>query len=138
MAKKPHALSDPLKILLIEDDPDDIDLFEYALRINELLCNVVILEEGDQVLPYLTKNNERPDVVVLDLNLPKVHGKDILRQIKLNEELQTIPVVILTTSSAQEDKEYCKQAGAADFLTKPTDLEGFKIMVSRIATLAVD
>ncbi|WP_338874772.1 response regulator [Spirosoma sp. SC4-14] len=133
MAKKPEALSGPLKILLIEDDPDDIDLFEYAFRVNELLCDVVILEEGDQVLPYLTKSNKRPDVVVLDLNLPKVHGRDILKQIKSDEELQAIPVVILTTSSEQEDKEYCKKAGAADFLTKPTDLEGFKTMVSTIA-----
>lgn len=135
MAKKPLELSGLLKILLIEDDPDDLDLFKYTLRTNNLTFELNVIVEGDQVLPYLHTAQQLPDVIVLDLNLPKVHGRDVLKQIKESVELKQIPIAILTTSSSQDDQAYCYKLGANVFLTKPTNTAGFQLMMATIVDL---
>lgn len=125
-----------LNILLIEDDPDDIDLFEYALEDNAVDCRLEVIMEGDGVLPYLRGVVQQPDVVVLDLNLPKVPGREVLQLIKSAPQLRSIPVAVLTTSSAQEDADSCYALGADRFLTKPASQDGFTTTIRTIVELA--
>src|SRR6185436_12762479 len=114
-----------LQILLIEDDPDDVELFREALVDNKVLHAIDVIMQGDEVMPHFQRSSVRPEVILLDLNLPKIHGKEILKMLKSGDATKDIPVVILTTSSARTDVEYCLNAGAEKFVTKPTNTEGF-------------
>lgn len=129
-------MKEALNILLVEDDPDDIDLFGYALEDNAVDCQLEVIMEGDGVLPYLSSLVNQPDVVVLDLNLPKVPGRDVLQQIKAAPRLRSIPVAVLTTSSAKEDADSCYALGADRFLTKPATQDGFTSTIQTIVELA--
>lgn len=129
-------MKEVLNILLVEDDPDDIDLFGYALEDNAVDCQLEVIMEGDGVLPYLSSLVNQPDVVVLDLNLPKVPGRDVLQQIKTAPQLRSIPVAVLTTSSAKEDADSCYALGADRFLTKPATQDGFTTTIQTIVELA--
>jgi CheY-like chemotaxis protein len=130
-------MKDELHILLIEDDQDDVDLFRYALSANDVPCQLEIIMEGDLVAPYLRNFNQLPDIIVMDLNLPRVHGREVLQQIKNDTDFRDIPLVVLTTSSAQEDQKYCLSMGADSFITKPTTVKGFNTAIVKIADLAV-
>ena len=96
---KLDSMSSPLNILLVEDDQDDVELMQDALRDNKVQFTMDIVRQGDKVLPYLKSCKNLPSVILLDLNLPKMHGREVLSRIKLSEDLKQIPVVILTTSS---------------------------------------
>ena len=121
-----------LQILLIEDDPDDVELLETAFKDNAVSAEFIVISQGDRVLPYLISSANMPDIMLLDLNLPKIHGKDVLSQIKAVEHFCTFPVIILTTSSAQSDIDFCKAAGADYYFTKPTRLKDFATIVQTI------
>lgn len=121
-----------LSILLVEDDPDDIELMHDALRDNNIKFNLATIKQGDAVLPYLEKTPHQPDVIVLDLNLPKMHGREILKSIKTNPQTSKIPVIILTTSSAKKEMDYCIQQGASRYLIKPVTMQGFNDTVHHI------
>lgn len=125
-----------LRILLVEDDPDDIELMHDALKENNILFNMETLKQGDAVLPYLEKTAPQPDVIILDLNLPKLHGREILKGIKANPQTCNIPVVILTTSSAKKEIDYCIQNGASKYLIKPVTIQGFTETVHSIVKVA--
>ena len=125
-----------LNILLIEDDQDDIDLMQDALRDNGIDFTIVVIKQGDKAIPYLESCKKFPDVILLDLNLPKIHGREILDSIKSSHTYKNIPVVILTTSSAKEDIEYCVKAGANSFITKPYTVDGFRETVAAIVEVA--
>ena len=122
-----------LKILLIEDDADDIELLEEAFKVNNVKYQVKIIMEGDKVAPYMATCKNLPDVIVLDFNLPRVHGKEILRMLKSSPPFRDIPLIVLTTSSAKEDIEYALNLGADHFITKPTSIDGFANAVSIIS-----
>jgi CheY-like chemotaxis protein len=126
-----------LKILLVEDDQDDVELMEDALRDNEIDFHMDVVRQGDKVIPYLQACKNFPNVILLDLNLPKMHGREILSRIKLSSEFKHIPVAILTTSSSQAEKEFCLSAGAAHFLTKPSTVEGFNKTIQAILKVAM-
>ena len=126
-----------LKILLVEDDQDDVELMEDALRDNEIDFHMEVVRQGDKVIPYLQTCKNFPNVILLDLNLPKMHGREILSRIKLSTEFKHIPVAILTTSSSQAEKEFCISAGAAQFLTKPSTVEGFNKTIKAILKIAM-
>ena len=126
-----------LQILLIEDDPDDVELFLDALKDNNVLHTIQVVMQGDEVIPHLEQSSVRPEVILLDLNLPKIHGKEILKILKSGDAFRDIPVVILTTSSARTDVEYCMNAGAEKFITKPTNTEGFDQLVTVITEIAM-
>ena len=126
-----------LSILLVEDDPDDIELMHDALKDNNIPFMLETIKQGDAVLPYLEKANAHPDVIVLDLNLPKMHGREVLKGIKTNPGIAHIPVVILTTSSAKKEIDYCIQNGATQYLIKPVTIEGFNETVSSIVKVAM-
>ncbi|MEO6039600.1 MAG: response regulator [Saprospiraceae bacterium] len=121
---------------MVEDDPDDIDLLQAAMKKVQVPFRINTCMQGDNVLPHLTTLTRLPDVIVLDLNLPRMHGREVLQLLKTSPSFQSIPVVILTTSSSLADREFCQQAGAKVFLTKPTTVEGFQAITQAILLAA--
>lgn len=124
----------PLKILLIEDDPGDIELIKVALEDSKLGPKLFVVEDGQQAIDFLQKKGPYsdaavPDLILLDLNLPKKDGRQVLKEIKLDEKLKAIPVVILTTSKAERDILECYRLGANCCITKPVGLDKFLSLV---------
>ncbi len=130
------AQMNPVHILLVEDDPDDIELLEAAFKGDHIPFRMDTVMQGDAVLPLLTSLSTLPDVIVLDLNLPRMHGREVLQLLKVSAPFQDIPVAILTTSSSTADREFCKEAGADIFLTKPSTVEGFQAVTRAILRAA--
>lgn len=127
----------PVEILLAEDNPGDVRLTEKALEEGNLRNNLHVVNDGVQALKFLHQEDEytdkpRPDLVLLDLNMPNKDGKDVLREIKDHPDLRRIPIVILTSSEAEEDvvKSYDLHANA--YLTKPVDFQGFIDIVDHL------
>jgi CheY-like chemotaxis protein len=123
-----------IKILLIEDDGDDIELLREAFDMNQVNCHIDVVTEGDRAIPFLETAHELPDVIVMDLNLPKLHGREILAQIKASDSLATIPLVVLTTSSSQDDVKFSYAMGAKQYITKPNTIDGFNSTVKTIVS----
>ena len=129
-------MENPLRIFLIEDDMDDIELLEESLRDNSVAYTINVVREGDKVSSYLRECTVLPHVIVMDFNLPKVHGKDILKTIKSFEGFKDIPLLVLTTSTARDDIDYSYKMGADKYLTKPSSIKGFNETVAAIVELA--
>jgi CheY-like chemotaxis protein len=127
---------DPLKILLVEDDQDDVELMEDVLREKGVPFTLDVVKQGDKVISFLKTGKNFPNVILLDLNIPKLHGRDVLARLKADDDLRHIPVVILTTSSTPAEKEFCLNAGAHQFLTKPTTVDGFDSSIQTILAVA--
>ena len=125
-----------ISILLVEDDPGDVLMTREALAESKLLNDLHVLADGREAIDHLTEaaqgTKPRPDLILLDLNLPKVDGREVLAFIKGEPRLRRIPVVILTTSSAEEDiaRSYDNYANA--YVTKPVDFEQFIKVVRQI------
>lgn len=128
----------PLKIFLIEDDADDIELLEELLKENKVEFVLEVIREGDKVSSYLKSCIDLPDVIVMDLNLPKVHGKEILKEIKSTVNFRNIPLVVFTTSTTRDDIDYSYRMGADSYLTKPTSIQGFNAAIATIVKLATN
>jgi CheY-like chemotaxis protein len=127
----------PIEILLVEDNPGDVDLTREALegsKINNMLHVVVNGEEAIAFLQQKGKytNAPRPDLVLLDLNLPRMDGREVLNKIKSNDDLKRIPVVVLTSSKDEEDILKAYNLHANCFITKPMDLGQFVKVVHTI------
>jgi CheY-like chemotaxis protein len=125
----------PVEVLLAEDNPGDARLTEKAFEQGNILNNLHIVEDGVETMKFLRQEGEyrekpRPDLVLLDLNMPKKDGWDVLEEIKESSDLTRIPVIVLTSSEAEEDivKSYELQANA--YLTKPVDFQGFLEIVN--------
>ena len=125
-----------INVLLVEDDADDIELLKKALDDNGVNYSLEEITAGDGVLRYLKNHRRVPDVIVMDLNLPKVHGKDVLREIKTHERFKNVPLLVLTTSKSREDIDYTSRWGVDAFITKPTTIDGFNETVATIRELA--
>ena len=125
------------RILLVEDDADDVELLQDALSTNGIEYFMHVINDGAEVANYLKRMTEAPDIIIMDLNLPKVHGKDILKEIKSSPAHCDIPIVVLTTSSSVQDKNYTLALGADDFLIKPTSTSGLQHVVSVIVNIIV-
>jgi len=126
-----------LEILLIEDNPGDARLTQEALNDGKVKNNLHIVCDGVEATDFLFKRNKykdapRPDLIILDLNLPKKNGHEVLAEIKVDETLKSIPVVILTTSKVEEDILKSYKLHANCFLTKPIDLIEFFEMIKSI------
>ena len=126
-----------VQILLVEDNPGDIRLTQEALKEGNLSNNLNVVKDGVEAVAYLKQEGKyegepMPDLILLDLNLPKKDGREVLFEIKQDENLKHIPVVILTTSDAEQDisKSYALHANC--FITKPVDLEEFMNVVRKI------
>lgn len=120
----------PFEILLVEDDPADAGLAKRALRDGRILCNVTHVRDGVEAMEYLRRQGSfagaaRPDLILLDLNMPRMDGREVLQEMKADEELKTIPVVILTTSDVDRDVNASYLLGANSFITKPMDMDAF-------------
>lgn len=125
----PDVKTPPLSILLVEDNPADAYLTILALQGHELCRDIRVVEHGEQALAFLRKEGGyadafRPDLIVLDLNLPRMDGLSFLSLIKSDPAFRTIPVVILSTSSAEKDLTQAYHLGAAHYFVKPNDLQG--------------
>lgn len=125
-----------IRIFLIEDDADDIELLEVSLKDNSVVYHMDVVMEGDKVKDYIKNCNTLPHVIVMDFNLPRVHGREIMKEIKANDNFRNIPLIVLTTSTAKEDVEYSYKMGADSFITKPTTIQGFNATVGTIVQLA--
>jgi len=126
-----------VEILLIEDNPGDARLTQEALNDGKVKNNLHIVYDGVEATDFLFKRNKykdapRPDLIILDLNLPKKNGHEVLAEIKVDETLKSIPVVILTTSKAEEDILKSYKLHANCFLTKPIDVIEFFEMIKSI------
>ncbi|MFZ5908915.1 MAG: response regulator [Chloroflexota bacterium] len=120
------------RILLVEDDPKDIELTITALNEYNLANDIMVARDGVEALDYLFRRGKfigetegNPVVILLDLKMPKLDGVQVLRQIKSDENLQTIPVVILTSSRESQDLETCYQLGVNAYVVKPVKFAGF-------------
>lgn len=122
-----------IKILLVDDDPADVELTREALRDAKVLIQMDVANDGEEALQYLTaKDQQKPALILLDLNLPKKDGREVLEEIKKSPELMRIPVIILTTSD--QDADICKSygLGANAYVTKPVGFEDFRRVVKHI------
>jgi chemotaxis family two-component system response regulator Rcp1 len=121
----------PLHMLLLEDNPGDAELTREVLEANELKLELSVVVDGVQALDFLHRrgrylDSPRPDLIVLDLNVPRLSGKEVLVEIKREANLRVIPVVILTSSSAEKDILESYQLGANCYITKPLDFDAFQ------------
>ncbi len=126
-----------IEVLLIEDSPGDVRLTKEALKEGKILNNLHVVNDGVEAMIFLKKEEKyqsspTPDLILLDLNMPKKDGREVLAEIKADTKLKSIPVVILTTSSAEEDilKSYDLHANC--YITKPVDLDQFIKVVKSI------
>ncbi|HEY5997294.1 MAG TPA: response regulator [Candidatus Deferrimicrobiaceae bacterium] len=127
-------------ILLVEDNPDDETLTIRALKKNKILNDVVIAHDGAEALDYLFGTGKfahrdmsvQPQVVLLDLNLPKISGLEVLRRIRADENTKLLPVVILTTSNEEKDLIGSYQLGANSYIRKPVDFEQFSEAIRQL------
>lgn len=131
------TLSTPINILLVEDNPGDIRLTQEVLKEGKVYNNLSIVENGIQAISFLKKENEyqdasTPDLILLDLNLPKKDGREVLFDIKNDPELKKIPVVVLTTSQAEEDILKVYDLNANCYISKPVDLGQFIDVIKSI------
>ena len=130
-----HA--EPVEILLVEDDQDDIFLTKKAFEQQNVLNNLHVVRDGVDAMDFLRQEDEhadapRPDIILLDLNLPTMDGDEVLEAIEGEPDLRTIPVVVLTSSEAEEDIVRSYELNANAYLTKPVDFEGFMGVVESI------
>ncbi|MDJ1640655.1 response regulator [Streptomyces pakalii] len=127
----------PIEVLLVEDDPGDELMTREAFEDNKIRNTLHVVRDGQEALDFLYRRGTyteapRPDLVLLDLNLPKYDGRQVLEQIKGDPELSLIPVVVLTTSSAEEDILRSYKLHANAYVTKPVDLDQFIAAVRQI------
>jgi CheY-like chemotaxis protein len=128
---------DPVAILLIEDDPGDVLMTREALADAKMANDLHVVNNGEEALAFLFREGEyaaapRPGLILLDLNLPRVDGREVLARIKAEEELRRIPVVVLTTSEAEEDVLRSYDLHANAYVTKPVDFEAFVKVVRQV------
>jgi chemotaxis family two-component system response regulator Rcp1 len=127
----------PINILLVEDNPGDVELTEDALRRSKVATKVSVVTDGEDAMDYLRQQSAyqeetMPDLVLLDLNLPRKDGMEVLREMKDDPNLRHIPVVVLTTSEAERDILASYELGANCFISKPVDLTEFRKVVESI------
>ena len=129
--------STPVEILLVEDNPGDVRLTQEALKESKMLNTLSVASDGIEALEFLRRqgkftNANRPDLILLDLNLPRKDGREVLDEIKSDNDLKRIPVVVLTTSKAEEDviRMYTQHANC--YITKPIDFDQFILVIKSI------
>jgi len=129
------GVSNPIEILLVEDNPGDVRLIKEVFKDAKIYNAMQIAYDGEAAMEILRRNDGNtsfPDLILLDLNLPKKDGREVLREIKGDDYLKCIPVVILTTSNAEEDLIETYKMNANCYITKPVDLDQFINVVKSI------
>jgi chemotaxis family two-component system response regulator Rcp1 len=137
MTESNRTGAQPLEVLLVEDSPGDVRLTQEALKDAKVHINLRVVRDGIDAMAFLMREGEyatvpRPDLILLDLNLPRKDGREVLKDIKENPELKSIPVVVLTTSASEADilRSYLLHANC--YITKPVNLDGFLTVVKSI------
>ena len=130
-------LTRPVEILLVEDNPGDVRLAIEALREGKVHVNMSVAADGVEAMEFLRRQGKhqeapRPDLILLDLNMPRMDGREVLAELKADEDLKRIPVVVLTTSKAEEDILKSYNLNANCYITKPVDLDQFIHVVKSI------
>lgn len=130
-------MTQAIRLLLVEDNPGDADLTLDTLAHSKLRLKVDVCTDGEKALDYLLgrppyAKTEPPDLVVLDLNLPKLDGREVLAEMKKHDDLRVVPVVVLTSSDAERDVVESYALGASCYVTKPVDLKAFQSIVRAI------
>ena len=120
----------PVELLLVEDSPGDVRLTIEALKEGRVINNLTVVQDGEEAIAFLRRQGRyagapRPDLILLDLNLPRKSGMEVLAEIKTDPDLKLIPVVVLTTSQAEEDVLRSYELHANCYIVKPVDLEQF-------------
>lgn len=128
---------EPIHILLVEDNEGDILLTTEALEERRLTKKISVVRDGKEALDFLFRNDhysdaETPELILLDINLPKKNGLEVLQIIKSTQGLQHIPVIIFTTSSSEKDLDFCYNNHVNCFITKPVDIEEFAKVINKI------
>ncbi|CAN5860445.1 response regulator [soil metagenome] len=126
-----------IEILLVEDNPGDVVLTQEALREGKIRNRLSVAKDGVEAMAFLRKEGEfadapRPDLILLDLNMPRKNGSEVLKEVKADPDLKTIPVVILTTSDAEQDVLKAYQFNANCYITKPVEFDRFVKVVQTI------
>ncbi len=134
-----EASGKTVEILLVEDNPGDVRLTQETLKDFNVLNNLSVVGDGVEAMSFLRRegkyaNAPRPDLILLDLNLPKKGGREVLSEIKQDNQLKRIPVVILTTSGAEQDVSSTYELHANCYIVKPVDLDQFSEVVKSIET----
>jgi two-component system response regulator len=130
--------SKAIKLLLVEDNPDDVEIAIRALRKSCDICDIRVVRDGEEALRLLLGDGDqdldtlRPDLILLDLNLPKVSGFDVLERIKKSDGLSAIPAVVLTVSEREEDVARAYRLGANTYITKPADFAKFTCAIDTL------
>ncbi|MDX6643411.1 MAG: hypothetical protein QOD76_1373 [Solirubrobacteraceae bacterium] len=132
-----HVRPEPIQILLVEDSPGDVRLTREVLREAKIANDIHVVGDGEQAMEFLHHEGEfadrpRPDLVLLDLNLPRKDGREVLTEINEDPHLHRMPVIVLTTSSADEDVLRSYERCANAYITKPIDLRDFVTVVRSI------
>jgi chemotaxis family two-component system response regulator Rcp1 len=137
MKESTGTRSTPIEVLLVEDSPGDVRLTREALKDAKVHISLHVAADGIEAMAFLERagthvDAPRPDLILLDLNLPKKDGREVLKEIKESPTLRSIPVVILTTSSSEEDVLRSYELHANCYISKPVDLDGFLKVVQSI------
>jgi chemotaxis family two-component system response regulator Rcp1 len=132
-----QVLGKPVEILLVEDNPGDVRLTQEAFKDGKMLNKMHVVEDGMEALAFLKREGKytgapRPELILLDLNLPRKDGRDVLAEIKADRDLKRIPVVILTTSRSEEDILRSYDLNANCYITKPVGFDKFIEIVKSI------
>ena len=127
----------PIQVLLVEDNPGDVRLTQEAFKDAKVHLEIHVVNDGVEAIDFLNRRGEyadspRPDLILLDLNLPRKDGRDVLAEVKADTSLKSIPVVILTTSASDVDIESSYLLHANCYISKPVDLDGFLTVVRSI------
>jgi len=133
------AASAPLRILLVEDNPGDSELIILLLHESGYPCDLRLATDGveamDTIHALVKKKRLLPEVIILDLNLPRKDGREVLKELKIDARTRSIPVIVLTTSDRPEDINWSRHYEVEAFLTKPNDLPGYESMVHKFTTV---
>jgi len=124
-------------ILLVEDNPDDVDLTLRALKKNQILNKVIVARDGSEALDLLFGTEDSPpidipELILLDINMPKINGLDVLEKIRANKRTRLLPVVVLTTSDEDRDRIDSYHLGANSYISKPVEFEEFNTVVKHL------
>ena len=127
------------RILLVEDNPGDIRLTQEALKESQMEIDLDVVSDGEQAIDFLMKRNKyanamRPHIILLDLNLPKKNGIEVLKEVKAHESLKKIPIIVLTTSDADHDISKAYSLHANCYILKPVDFDDFAKVIKLVET----